>query len=226
MNDFFKANEPSFNLNNQLPVARPGLQFIFISGVIFLICLLLQWFCLSTIFFLLTSFIIWFFRDPERPAPPEGFGLAPADGRIIKIEEATNPHTNAPSKKVSIFMNVFNVHVNRVPVSGKLVNQTYFPGAFVNASFDKASEHNERNCITIETEDGQQVTMVQIAGLIARRIVSWVEEGDVLQRNQRFGMIRFGSRVDLYLPLDSEVMVTIGQKVSAGWSPIWRRNSN
>ncbi|MGL4208551.1 MAG: phosphatidylserine decarboxylase, partial [Candidatus Adiutrix sp.] len=129
--------------------------------------------------------------------------------------------TGRPAKKISIFMNVLNVHVNRVPVSGRLVSQTYFPGAFFNASLDKASLNNERNAVVIETEEGP-IAMVQIAGLVARRIVSWVSEGDDLSRGQRFGMIRFGSRVDLYLPLEAEIMVTIGQNVSAGWSPIWR----
>jgi phosphatidylserine decarboxylase len=118
-------------------------------------------------------------------------------------------------------MNVFNVHVNRAPVSGAILRQTYFPGAFVNASFDKASEQNERNAVVIDTPQGP-VAMVQIAGLIARRIVSWVGDGYELRRGQRFGMIRFGSRVDLYLPENSEIMVCIGQKVSAGWTAVWK----
>ena len=223
MEDYFKARVPAFNIDNTLPVARPGLVFIAASAVIFIICVLAGWTCLATIFFLLTCFITWFFRDPERPTPPEGFGLSPADGRVIKIETVEeNPYTVGPAKKVSIFMNVFNVHVNRIPADGRLTAQTYFPGAFLNASFDKASENNERNALVLETAEGP-VAMVQIAGLIARRIVSWVAEGEELKRGQRFGMIRFGSRVDLYLPADSEIMVAIGQKVSAGWSPVWRR---
>lgn len=118
-------------------------------------------------------------------------------------------------------MNVFNVHVNRIPMDGVLLEQTYFPGKFLNASFDKASEDNERNALILQTEQGK-VAMVQIAGLIARRIVTWVKEGDELKRGQRCGMIRFGSRVDLYVPVESEVVVSVGQNVSAGLSPVWR----
>lgn len=223
MADFFKERVSPLNIHNTLPVARPGLRFIIIAAALFLICLLAGWDCVAVIAFVFTCFVTWFFRDPQRPTPPEGFGLSPADGRVIKIERIEdNPYTNAPALKVSIFMNVFNVHVNRAPISGRVLRQTYFPGAFFNASFDKASEQNERNAVLIETPDGQQVAMVQIAGLIARRIVSWIADGNELRRGQRFGMIRFGSRVDLYLPANSEIMVCMGQKVSAGWTAIWR----
>lgn len=223
MKDYFQAKDPELNIHNHLPVARPGIIFILISAALFLVALAADLNYLRNIFFLITIFIVWFFRDLERPTPPGDFGLSPADGRVIKIEDlADNPFTNGPAKKVSIFMNVFNVHVNRIPVKGRLLSQVYFPGAFVNASLDKASEHNERNALILETEEGP-VAMVQIAGLIARRIVTWVGEGQELERGQRFGLIRFGSRVDLYLPPDSEIMVALGQKVSAGWSPIWQR---
>lgn len=209
------------NIHNRLPVARPGLIFVFISAAIFLICLVAEMVWLRNIFVLVTVYVIWFFRDPERPVPPEGFGLAPADGRVVAIEDVPdNPYTNAPAKKVSIFMSLFNVHVNRIPINGRLQAQTYFPGKFVNASFDKASINNERNALVLETENGP-VAVVQIAGLIARRIVSWVTEGEQLERGQRFGMIRFGSRLDLYLPPESKIMVALNQNVSAGWSPIW-----
>jgi len=225
MRDIFSVRVPVVNIHNTLPVARPGILFILISAVLFLVALAADLVVLRNIFFLTTVFIIWFFRDPKRLTPPAGFGLSPADGRIIKVEDLTeSPFTSGPVKKVSIFMNVFNVHVNRVPVSGRVLSQIYFPGAFLKASLDKASEHNERNALILETEEGP-VVMVQIAGLIARRIVSWVAEGEQLERGQRFGMIRFGSRVDLYLPSNSDIMVTVGQKVSAGWSPIWRCRS-
>ncbi len=221
MQDFFKARDPKTNIYNQLPVARPGIPFILISAALFLLCLALDWCWARNFFFLTTLFITWFFRDPARPTPPAGFGLSPADGRVIKVEDlADNPFTNAPARKVSIFMNIFNVHVNRVPVDGLIVAQNYFPGKFLNASFDKASLDNERNALVLETAEGR-VAVVQIAGLVARRIVSWVGEGERLERGQRFGLIRFGSRLDLYLPPDSKIMVTIGQKVSAGWSPVW-----
>lgn len=222
MKDIFKERVPALNINNSLPVARPGLRFIAVALSLWVICLAADWEAAAVFFFLAGCFVIWFFRDPERPAPPEGFGLAPADGRVIRIERVgDNPYTKAPALKVSIFMNVFNVHVNRAPTDGRILSQTYFPGAFVNASFDKASEQNERNAVLIETPKGPVAT-VQIAGLVARRIVSWVGDGDRLRRGQRFGMIRFGSRVDLYLPENSEIMVCVGQKVSAGWSPVWR----
>ncbi len=222
MPDLFKVHDAKLNIDNQLPVARPGLFFTILSLALFFLALLLEWECLAGLLFFVSAFVIWFFRDPERPLPPPGCGLSPADGRVIKIVDlAHNPYTQAPARQVSIFMNVFNVHVNRAPVDGRLAEQQYHPGAFVNASLDKASEHNERNALILDTAEGP-VAVVQIAGLIARRIVCWVHNGDELKRGQRFGMIRFGSRVDLYLPPDSEIMVAIGQKVSAGWSPIWR----
>jgi phosphatidylserine decarboxylase len=222
MKDYFQSREPILNINNNLPVARPGLVFILVPTVLALLTLALGWSVLTTLFFLAAAFSAWFFRDPERPAPPPGFGLAPADGRVIKVESLPdNPYVAGPTVKISIFMSPFNVHVNRTPLDGRLVSQTYSPGAFLKASLDKASALNERNALILETEEGT-VAVVQIAGLIARRIVTWVKENDELKRGQRFGLIRFGSRVDLYLPPDSEIMVVPGQKVSAGWSPIWR----
>ena len=222
MKDYFQARVPAMNINNHLPVARPGLPFIIVPAVLGLLTLALGW-CLPTaLLFMAAAFSAWFFRDPERPTPPAGFGLAPADGRVLKVEPLeTNPYISGPAVKVSIFMSPFNVHVNRVPLNGRLLSQTYFPGAFLNASLDKASALNERNALVLETDEGR-VAVVQIAGLIARRIVSWVKDGEELERGQRFGLIRFGSRVDLYLPPGSEIMVTPGQKVSAGWSPVWR----
>ena len=222
MKNFFHVHDPARNIHNQLPVARPGLVFILVPAILSLVVHALGWNCLAVIFLLAAAFSAWFFRDPERPAPPSGFGLAPADGRIIKVESVEdNIHTQGPAVKVSIFMSVCSVHVNRIPSSGRLVSQTYSPGTFFNASLDKASEDNERNALVLETAEGK-VALVQIAGLIARRIVSWVQEGEELERGQRFGLIRFGSRVDVYLPPDSEIMVVVGQKVSAGWSPLWR----
>lgn len=222
MNDCFRQHDPALNIHNTLPVARPGLPFICGLAAALLAGVLFHWFALAAVLALALAFTVWFFRDPARPTPPGEFGLSPADGRVIKVEDvADNPFTGGPAKKVSIFMSVFNVHVNRAPISGRLLSQTYRPGAFFNASFDKASDQNERNALVIGTEAGP-VAVVQIAGLVARRIVSWAREGDGLERGGRFGMIRFGSRVDLYLPPASEIMVAVGQRVSAGWSPIWR----
>jgi phosphatidylserine decarboxylase len=221
--NYFKHKIPEFNINNHLFVARPGLHFILAAGFLTLIAWFFDWEVLEGIFFLIFAFTIVFFRDPTRNPPPPGFGVAPADGKVIRIEhDSLCPLTGIKTIKVSIFMNVFNVHVNRVPVNARLDNQKYFPGSFVNASFDKASEKNERNALVLIDELDRQVTMVQIAGLIARRIITWVKPGQYLTRGQRFGMIRFGSRVDLYLPPDAIIMVDIGQKVLAGWSPIWR----
>ena len=222
MKDYFRVRDAAVNINNSLPVARPGLIFICFSSFLFLISLPLGCPWLSFVLMLAAAFVVWFFRDPDRQSGLEGYALSPADGRVIKVENIEdNPYTKGPAKKVSIFMNVFSVHVNRIPVAGRLKDQIYYPGKFVNANFDKASEDNERNALVLETEYGR-VAMVQIAGLIARRIVSWVEEGQNLSRGQRCGMIRFGSRVDLYLPPEAEVTVSIGQQVSAGLSPAWR----
>ncbi|MDR1871415.1 MAG: phosphatidylserine decarboxylase family protein [Deltaproteobacteria bacterium] len=222
-NKFFKDKIPGYNINNTLFVARPGLPFILGFFLAFLISWLADWNCLEVIFLILFVFTVYFFRDPQRDPPPPGYGVSPADGEIIRIEEgAISPLTQAKATKVSIFMSVFNVHVNRAPIDAKIDDQKYYTGRFFNASFDKASELNERNILVLVDDKNRQVVMVQIAGLIARRIVSWVKPGQWLARSQRFGMIRFGSRVDLYLPPEAEIMVSLGQGVLAGWSPIWR----
>ncbi len=223
MKDYFDALDPKKNIHNGLPVARPGLIFILSLTVLVLLALTVRSFGLAAIIFLATLFTAWFFRDPARPTPPTGFGLSPADGRVIKIEcQESNPFIDGPAWKISIFMSIFNVHINRTPLDGRLTRQIYCPGTFFNASLDKANKQNERNALILETDEGP-IAVVQIAGLIARRIVSWVGEGDWMERGQRFGLIRFGSRLDLYLPAESEIMVVIGQHLQAGWSPVWRR---
>jgi phosphatidylserine decarboxylase len=223
LDDYFKDKIPEFNINNSLVVARPGLRIIYLALAAFLIACFFDWCVLEIIFFAFLVMTIIFFRDPRRDQPPAGFGLAPADGKIIRIDrEAICPITQAKSIKVSVFMNVFNVHVNRIPLNARVDSQKYFAGKFFNASFDKSSEQNERNALVLVDEKDRQIVLVQIAGLIARRIVSWVEPGQYLTRGQRFGMIKFGSRVDLYLPPEAEIMVALGQVVHAGWSPIWR----
>lgn len=211
------------NIYNTWPIAKPGLPFIAAALALAALFWLLTLDRFAAAFFLLALFITWFFRDPNRPTPPEGFGLSPADGKIIKVELVShNPYTEGAALKISVFMNLFSVHVNRVPATGRLLRQIYHPGRFLNANLDKASEHNERNALIMETESGDKIAVVQIAGLIARRIVSWVGEGEHLVRGQRFGLIRFGSRLDLYLPPESRPLVTVGQQVFAGWSPLWR----
>jgi len=161
-------------------------------------------------------FVLQFFRDPPREAPPgEGLVLAPADGRIVQVGKARDDYLGRDALKISVFMNVFNVHSNRAPVDGAVERVTYFPGKFVNADLDKASEHNERNALLIRAADGSLVSCVQVAGLVARRILCYVRTGDRLARGQRFGFIRFGSRVDVYLPLSARPRVAIGEKVHA-----------
>jgi phosphatidylserine decarboxylase len=161
-------------------------------------------------------FVLQFFRDPAREIPQQaGVILSPCDGRVIKVERTQDPYGQRDAILVSVFMNVFNVHSNRSPANGSIQKIQYFPGKFVNADLDKASTENERNAIVLSTDDGHIVTFVQVAGLIARRILCYVKVGDVLNRGQRYGFIRFGSRVDVYLPLTANVKVSIGDKVSA-----------
>jgi phosphatidylserine decarboxylase len=214
-----ESNIQKTRIENILPVAREGLPFI-IPGLI--VTLLLVFFDLPYVAVpigFLTLFTIYFFRDPDRTGNAgEGAVLSPADGTIIDVRRLEGPDNlmGAPAMKISIFMSVFNVHVNRIPFKGKISKINYNSGKFFNASFDKASEQNERNGLTLDTENGQRIVFVQIAGLIARRIVCWVKEGDVVDAGQRFGLIRFGSRVDVYLPVESRINVRLREKVKAG----------
>lgn len=169
------------------------------------------------VFWVLVWFSCHFFRDPERVTPQApGLAVSPADGRVVRLECRPDPVTGAPHTCISIFMNVFSVHVNRSPVSGRVEDIVYWPGKFFNAAADKASADNERCACHMTDTEGCPWTMVQIAGLIARRIVCRTEAGDQLTRGQRFGMIRFGSRVDLYIPDEYSVAVAIGDQVFAG----------
>lgn len=170
---------------------------------------------------LLTAWCIYFFRDPARVTPTRpGLVIAPADGVVMLIEQAPPPPelglAGTPLPRVSIFMNVFDVHVNRSPIDGLVRKLAYRPGKFFNASLDKASEHNERSSAVLDLEDGRQLVVVQIAGLVARRIVGFVKEGDRIAAGSRIGMIRFGSRVDVYLPEGTAPLVVEGQRAIAG----------
>jgi len=170
----------------------------------------------SAPFWLWALFVLQFFRDPPRAIPGDvRTVVSAADGRVIAIEKATDPYLNRDAIKVSVFMNVFNVHSNRSPVDGEVKQQWYHPGSFVNAALDKASLENERNALWLRTDAGVDVTCVQIAGLIARRVLCYVKPGDKLRRGDRYGFIRFGSRVDLYLPATARVKVELGQKAAA-----------
>ena len=166
-------------------------------------------------FWLIFLFVLQFFRDPPRLVPlAENAVLAPADGRIVVVEKTTDPYADRQALKISIFMNVFNVHSNRIAVNGRIKKIQYFEGKFVNADLDKASTENERNAIVLEA-NGHDITLVQVAGLIARRILCYVRVGDQVKKGERYGFIRFGSRVDVYLPLTAEPLVTVGDRVSA-----------
>jgi phosphatidylserine decarboxylase len=161
-------------------------------------------------------FVLQFFRDPPRQVPGDAHTVvSPADGRVVAVERARDPYLERNAIKVSVFMNVFNVHSNRSPVDGRVQKRWYIPGRFINAAFDKASLENERNALWLRTTGGADVTCVQIAGLIARRILCYVHEGDSLVRGQRFGFIRFGSRVDIYVPEDANLVAVLGDKVYA-----------
>ncbi len=201
-----------------------GVPFIFFTTIATLTFAVLGCWFMATLLLLALFFVLNFFRDPERVVPQEpGVAVSPADGKVIKVETMRDPLTGEDRTAICVFMNVFNVHVNRMPVAGRIARISYFGGKFLNASFDKASTDNERNALLIQDADGQSWTVVQIAGLIARRIICWAEEGDSLGRGQRFGLIKFGSRVDLYLPAEYESNVCIGEKVFAGQTILARK---
>jgi phosphatidylserine decarboxylase len=161
-------------------------------------------------------FVLQFFRDPPREVPGDSRTVvSPADGRIVAVGQARDPYLDRDSIKISVFMNVFNVHSNRSPVDGRVQKRWYNPGKFFNAALDKASEENERNALWLRTSSGADITCVQVAGLIARRVLCYVREGDSLARGQRFGFIRFGSRVDIYVPKDAKPVAALGDKVYA-----------
>ncbi|MDO8958499.1 MAG: phosphatidylserine decarboxylase [Rhodocyclaceae bacterium] len=197
-------------------IAKEGWPFLAASGAAAVATTVFAGWLWSAPLWLVFVFVLQFFRDPPRPVPGDAKSiLAPADGRIVVIEPALDPWLNRETLKISVFMNVFNVHSNRSPVDGAVVQRWYHPGKFINADLDKASTENERNALHLRTADGQDITCVQVAGLIARRILCYVAAGDKLERGQRYGFIRFGSRVDLYLPKDVRVKVGVGDTVQA-----------
>ena len=197
-------------------IAREGWPFIAIALVIAIGLSLTTWWLLAAIAWIAFVFVLQFFRDPPRNVPGQPNAvLAPADGRIVRIGPARDPYVNRDALMISVFMNVFNVHSNRSPVDATVADAWYHPGKFVNASFEKASSDNERNALRLVTDNGTEVVCVQIAGLIARRILCYVKRGDKLARGQRYGFIRFGSRVDLYLPADAVPRASVGDKVHA-----------
>jgi phosphatidylserine decarboxylase len=204
--------------NQNQPVAVEGYPFIGLFAFVTLVFALLGWGLPTLLLLLLTLFAVYFFRNPERYCDAENAALvSPADGKVVYVGQALEErYFKREVTKISIFMSVFDVHVNRVPCAGKVVDMFYNPGRFFNASLDKASLLNEQAGMLLEREGGQQVLVVQIAGLVARRIVTYPVIGDILRRGVRYGLIRFGSRVDLYLAEDADVQVQVGDRVLGG----------
>ena len=207
------------HVHNRWPLAREGFPFLFMGLGVTSISLYFGIYPASVLFGILSAFVAFFFRDPDRKGTSDPKAvLTPADGKIIEIRRETdsaNP-LGEPALKVSIFMSLFSVHVNRIPAWGEVAKVVYHPGDFFAANLDKASERNENNRVTLRTPDSRKIVLIQIAGLIARRIACWIREGDRVEAGQRFGLIRFGSRVELLLPEDTRIIMQVGAKVKAG----------
>lgn len=203
-----------------LPVAREGYPFILGSAFATAIVAVIGLYELALLFLAVTFFVSYFFRDPERVIPDEeGAVVSPADGKVLDVSVVQESDFAAEKMlKVSIFMSVFNVHVNRIPDNGRVTDVNYYPGKFFSANLDKASRDNERNAVSLEIGRGRKLIVVQVAGLIARRIICKIQKGDRLSRGERFGMICFGSRLDVYLPPETVPAVSVGDKVLAGTS--------
>jgi phosphatidylserine decarboxylase len=197
-------------------IAREGWPFLGAAALVAIALTWFGWMVAAVLAWVVFAFILQFFRDPARAIPqgPKSV-LSPADGRIVLVETARDPYLDREALKISVFMNVFNVHSNRSPVDGTVANRWYHLGSFLNAALPKASLENERNALHLRTASGQDVTCVQIAGLIARRILCYVETGASLTRGQRYGFIRFGSRVDVYVDPHATPRVAVGDIVSA-----------
>lgn len=199
-------------------IAREGWPFLALSIVAALAVHVYAGHWTALPLWLICVFMLQFFRDPPRtPKSTEANAvLSPADGRIVVVEQTTDPYRNVPALKISVFMNVFNAHSQRSPINGTVEFVRYYPGAFVNAVLPKASLENERNAVLMKTDSGVDITVVQVAGLIARRILCYAKPGEHLNTGARYGFIRFGSRLDVYLPPTSQAAVSIGDKVHAG----------
>ncbi|MBF0262047.1 MAG: phosphatidylserine decarboxylase family protein [Magnetococcales bacterium] len=211
-------------MSSRSPVAKEGLPFIAAFVAVAAAASALHAHLLAQgLLWILAGWCVWFFRDPERQTPTgEGLVIAPADGRVVAIEETTAPLSGLPARKFSIFMNVFSVHVNRFPIDGTVEAVAYHPGKFLNAALDKASIENERMEVHAKTRNGVSISFVQVAGLVARRIVCYLKAGDAKAAGERFGLIRFGSRVDVYLPLTAKIQPALGDKTRAGETIIAR----
>jgi len=223
MKKFTRSEAPSLTA---FPVASAGYPFIFAAAFTTAVLALLGLTTLTLISLVATFAICGFFRDPDRIIPDHpGALVSPADGKVIAAGQVhSSPYYEGPAMKISIFMSVFNAHINRVPVNGLVKEISYYPGKFFSANLDKASRENEHNAVFIEMENGKPLCVVQIAGLIARRIICKIQAGDRVIRGQRFGLICFGSRLDVYLPSDFELKVALGDKVYAGASILGQLN--
>ncbi len=203
--------------NENTPIAVEGYPFIGAAAFITLVFALLSWKLLAVVALAATLFIAFFFRNPERITPEdENAVVAPADGRVIYLGPALEEHLQEEMFKISIFMSVFNVHVNRAPLSGRVLDTFYRRGKFLDVRDERATFENEQQGLVLEGVGGKRIVVVQVAGLIARRIVCYVRKGDMLKRGERYGLIRFGSRLDVYLPKETVVKVAMGEKTVAG----------
>lgn len=198
-------------------LAREGWFYIVLTLVAAVLTTVVFGLLVGLLFWVIFAFVLQFFRDPYRSIPDvDGAVISPADGKVIFTGIVDDPHLDRKAFKISVFMNVFSVHSNRSPITASVKKIWYHAGDFVNAALDKASDHNERNAVWLQTADGHDIVSVQVAGLVARRILCYCKVGDELGRGQRYGFIRFGSRVDLYLPTDFESKVSLGDNVLAG----------
>ena len=203
--------------NKNTPIAVEGYPFIAVAGFVTIVFAVLAWKLLAVLGLCITLFCTYFFRNPERIAPENAHAvLAPADGKIIYIGNVQEDRLDAEMVKISIFMSVFNVHINRVPVSGRVVDTFYKRGKFLDVRDSRSTFENEQSGMLIETAGGAKIMVVQVAGLIARRIVCYAEKGDELVRGERYGLIRFGSRLDVYLPKSTDLRVSMGERTVAG----------
>ncbi|MGV7220155.1 MAG: phosphatidylserine decarboxylase family protein [Nitrospinales bacterium] len=200
----------------KIPLAKEGYIFFVPVGILAFALAALSFYWAAGVFFLLFLFIVNFFRDPNRIVPQEKNAIiSPADGKVVEIVKENDPFTNQPSTRVSVFLNVFDVHINRIPISGRIENLTYNKGKFLNAASPKASLDNEQTALLIDNGK-HKVVVKQIAGLIARRIVCWAKIGDEFKSGERFGLIRFGSRADIFVPEGTRLTVSLGDRVAGG----------
>jgi len=210
---------------NRWPIAKEGIPFLIPAALLTIFLGWMGWNVLTFLGILFTLFIAFFFRNPKRKIPSlQNVILSPADGRIVHVGECEeNRFLKEKALKVSIFMSLFDVHINRAPASGRVLERSYHPGRFLMANVEKSSLLNEQNAFTLETEDRFKILLIQIAGFVARRIVCYAKAGDTLKKGEIFGMIRFGSRIDLYLPMEVKTIVRLGQHVKGGESIIGYR---